>query len=308
MYWMLQDPLRTSETFSKDRGFYPEGGDNDDMILLLNIQTDPNFLKVFNAHLLQGRNFFENSMNDSNAIIINKAYQDQLGWNDPLNKQIFIPGDKGEKAYPLKIVGVVDNFNFASLHADVMPLIIMNQPERIRYLAIKITPENQQEVIQSISSKWKVLYPDFPFEYFMQQTKYEELYTKEVNMSRLFVYFTILATLIAALGLYGLSSFIAEQRTKEIGIRKVLGSPISQILILLSKEFARLTVIAIILAFPLSWYGMDKWLENFAFQTNIPWWIFALSGLMAILITYLATVFQAIKASRTNPVEALKFE
>jgi putative ABC transport system permease protein len=294
--------------FQQRRGFYPEGGDDDDMILLLNIQTDPNYLQVFNARLLQGRNFFENSMNDSNAIIINKAYQDKLGWKDPLNKQIFIPGDRGEKAYPLKIVGVVDNFNFASLHADVMPLIIMNQPERIRYLAIKITPENQHEVIQSISSKWKVLYPDFPFEYFMQQTKYEELYTKEVNMSRLFVYFTILATLIAAIGLYGLSSFIAEQRTKEIGIRKVLGSQITQILILLSKEFARLTVIAIIIAFPLSWYGMDKWLQNFAFQTNIPWWIFAISGLMAILITYSTTVFHALKASRTNPVEALKFE
>ncbi len=247
-------------------------------------------------------------MNDSNAIIINKAYQDKLGWKDALNKQIFIPGENGEKAYPLKIVGVVDNFNFASLHADVMPLIIMNQPDRIRYLAIKITPENQQEVIQLIASKWKALYPDFPFEYFMQQTKYEEVYTKEVNMSRLFVYFTILAAFIAALGLYGLSSFIAEQRTKEIGIRKVLGSRLSQILILLSKEFARLTVIAIIIAFPLSWYGMDKWLQNFAYQTNIPWWIFAVSGLMAISITYLTTVFQALKASKTNPVEALKFE
>jgi putative ABC transport system permease protein len=184
----------------------------------------------------------------------------------------------------------------------------MNQPERIRYLAIKITPENQHEVIQLISSKWKVLYPDFPFEYFMQQTKYEELYTQEVNMSHLFVYFTILATFIAVLGLYGLSSFITEQRTKEIGIRKVLGSTISQILTLLSKEFARLVGFAILLALPLSWYGMDKWLQNFAFRTNIPWWIFAVSGLIAILITYLTIVFQTLKASRTNSVEALKFE
>lgn len=294
--------------FQQRQGFYPEGGDDDDMTLVLNIQTDPNYLQVFDAHLLQGRNFYENSLTDSNAIIINKAYQDHLGWEDPINKQIFIPGENGGNAQPLKIVGVVDNFNFASLHAGVMPLIIMNQPERIRFLAIKIVPENQQEVIQLIALKWKSLYPDFPFEYFMQQTKYEEMYTKEVNMSRLFVYFTVLAAIIAALGLYGLSSFIAEQRTKEIGIRKILGSPISRILGLLSKEFAQLTMIAIVIAFPLSWYGMDRWLQNFAFQTNIPWWIFAVSGLMAILITYLTTVFQALKASRTNPVDALKCE
>ncbi len=142
----------------------------------------------------------------------------------------------------------------------------------------------------------------------MQQTKYEEMYTSESNMSRLFVYFSMLAVFIAALGLFGLSSFTAEQRTKEIGIRKVLGSSVSQILSLLSKEFSRLVIIAIVIAVPLSWFGMDKWLQEFAYQTGISWWIFAVSGILAILISYLTILFQALKASRTNPVEALKYE
>jgi len=294
--------------FQQRRGFYPEGGDENDMILMLHMQADPNYINVFDAKILMGRNFFENSIADSNAIIINKTYQKKLGWEDPLGKLIYIPGGEGQEGYPLKIIGVVDNFNFASLHEEVMPLIIMNQPDRIRYLAIKISPENQQQALGLITSKWEELYPDYPFEYFMQQTKYEEMYTSEVNMSRLFVYFTILAIFIAALGLFGLSSFTAEQRTREIGIRKVLGSSVSEILMLLSKELARLVIIAVIIAIPLSWFGMDKWLQSFAFQTNISWWIFVVSGILAILIAYLTIIYQTLKASKTNPVEALKYE
>ncbi len=295
--------------FQQRRGFYPEGGDIDDMILMLHMQADPNYLDVFDANISTGRNFFENSIADSNAIIINKAYQKELGWDDPVGKLIYIPGGvEGEEGFPLKIVGVVEDFNFASLHEEVMPLIIMNQPERINYLSIKINPEDKKQVLGLISAKWESLYPEYPFEYFMQQTKYEEMYTSEVNMSRLFVYFTFLAIFIAALGLFGLSSFTTEQRTREIGIRKVLGSSISEILILLSKEFSRLVIIAIVIAIPISWFGMDKWLQSFAFQTNISWWIFVVSGILAILIAYLTIIFQAIKASRTSPVDALKYE
>lgn len=295
--------------FQQRRGFYPEGGDIDDMILMLHMQADPNYIEVFDANISLGRNFFENSIADSNAIIINKAYQKELGWEDPVGKMIYIPGGiEGEEGFPLKIVGVVEDFNFASLHEEVMPLVIMNQPERINYLSIKINPEDKKQVLGLISAKWESLYPEYPFEYFMQQTKYEEMYTSEVNMSRLFVYFTFLAIFIAALGLFGLSSFTAEQRTREIGIRKVLGSTVPEILMLLSKEFSRLVIIAIVIAIPVSWFGMDKWLQSFAFQTNISWWIFAVSGFLAILIAYSTIIFQAIKASRTNPVDALKYE
>jgi len=294
--------------FQQRRGFYPEGGDIDDMILMLHMQADQNYLDVYKANIVSGRNFFENSIADSNAIIINQAYQIELGWEDPLGKFIYIPGNEGEDGYPLKIVGVVEDFNYASLHEDVLPLIIMNQPERARYLSIKINPEDKKQVLGLISAKWESLYPEYPFEYFMQQTKYEDMYESEVSMGRLFVYFSILAILIAALGLFGLSSFAAEQRTREIGIRKVLGSTIPEILMLLSKELARLVIIAIIVAIPVSWFGMVKWLQSFAFQTNISWWIFAISGIMAILIAYLTIIFQVLKASGTNPVKALQYE
>jgi len=294
--------------FQQRMGFFPEGGDINNMVLTLYMQVDQNYLEVFNANIVNGRNFFEGSIVDSNAIIINKTYADELGWENPLGKNIFIPGDETTADYPLEIVGVVDDFNYASLHEEVKPLIIMNDSERVRYLSLKINPKNHQQVLELITAKWEEHYPDYPFEYFMQKAKYDNMYVSDVNMGRLFIYFTILAIFIAALGLFGLSSFTAEQRTKEIGIRKVLGSSVSQILILISKEFSKLVIITIIVAIPVSWFGMDKWLQNFAFQTNISWWIFIVSGIVAILITYLTIIFQALKASRTNPVEALKYE
>jgi putative ABC transport system permease protein len=293
--------------FEQRRGFFPEGGTDDNMMLMLYLQTDQNYLDVMDAKLIMGRNFFENSIADSNAILINQAYLDILGWDDPLEKNIYIPGGN-DNDYPLKIIGLIENFNYASLHEEVKPLIIMNDPSRINYLSVKIKPDNQKQVLELIAAKWEAFYPAYPFEYFMQQTKYEEMYTSEANMSRLFVYFSMLAVLIAALGLFGLSSFTAEQRTKEIGIRKVLGSSVTQILSLLSKEFSRLVIIAIVIAVPLSWFGMDKWLQEFAYQTGISWWIFVVSGVLAILISYMTIIFQALKASRSNPVEALKYE
>jgi putative ABC transport system permease protein len=294
--------------FQQRMGFFPEGGDINDMVLTLYMQVDQNYLEMFNANIVLGRNFFENSIADSNAILINKSYANDLGWEDPISKHIYIPGDETTSDYPFKIVGLVDDFNYASLHEEVKPLIIMNDPDRVRYLSLKINPKNQQQVIALIGEKWEELYPDYPFEYFMQQAQYDNMYKAEVNMGRLFIYFTVLAIFIAALGLFGLSSFTAEHRTKEIGIRKVLGSSVSQILILISKEFSKLVLIAIILAIPISWFGMDKWLQNFAFQTNISWWIFIVSGFAAIIITYLTITFQALKASKANPVEALKYE
>jgi len=294
--------------FQQRMGFFPEGGGINDMVLTLNMQVDQNYLEMLNANIALGRNFFENSIADSNAIIINRSYANDLGWENPIGKHIYIPGDENVPDYPLKIVGMVDDFNYASLHEEVKPLIIMNNPDRVRYLSIKINPKDQQQVLALIGEKWEELYPDYPFEYFLQKTQYDNMYRSEVNMGRLFIYFTLLAIFIAALGLFGLSSFTAEQRTKEIGIRKVLGSSVSQILVLISKEFSRLVLIAIVLAIPISWFGMDKWLQNFAFQTNISWWIFIVSGIAAILITYLTITLQAYKASKSNPVDALKYE
>lgn len=294
--------------FEQRMGFYPEGKSLDDMVLTLNLQVDANYLDFFQTRMVAGRNFFENSKNDSNAIVINQAYMEQLGWDDPLGKIIYIPGQTEADRTRLKIVGVVQNFNFASLHQDVKPLIIMHSPERVRYISLKIKDENATETIGLISSKWEKLFPDYPFEFFMQQAVYEEMYTKEFNMSRLFKYFSVLALFIAVLGLLGLSSFTAEQRTKEIGIRKVLGSSVREILILITKDFTKWVILAIIVAIPITYLAMDKWLNHFAYHTNISWKIFLYSGLIAYAIAYVTITVYALKASRANPIESLQYE
>lgn len=289
-------------------GFFAEGQGLDDMVLTLFMQTDQNYLEFFKTKIILGRGFFENSLADSNAIVINESYKTRLGWENPIGKHIFIPGQTIEESTPLKIVGVVENFHYASLHEEVKPLIIMNAPERTLYLSLKINPENQAEIISLINSKWEELFPGFPFEYFMQQSKYEEMYRNEVNMGRLFIYFSILALFIAALGLLGLSSYLAEKRTKEIGIRKVLGSSVKEIIVLVTKDFSKWVIIAIILATPLTYLVMENWLGNFAFRTHISWTIFLFSGIVAFSCAYITILSQALRVSRNNPLDALKYE
>jgi len=294
--------------FQQRRGFFEEGKGLKDMVLTLYVQVDQNYLDFSRTELIQGRNFFENSIADSNAIIINQADLEQLGWQEPVGKYIFIPGQTKDESIPLRVVGVVKNFNFASLHQDIKPLIVMNSPERIRYLSLKIDPENMDEIIGLISAKWEMLFPGFPFEYFMQQSIYNEMYRQEVNMGSLFGYFSVLALFIAILGLLGLSSYSVEQRTREIGIRKVLGSSVKEILILLTKDFSKWVILAIVIAIPITYFAMDSWLSHFAFHTDISWRVFLMSGIIAFTIAYIIILFQAMKVSRANPVDSLQYE
>lgn len=294
--------------FQQRRGFYKEGTGIDDMVLTLNLQVDPNYMDFFNTRLELGRSFFENSKTDSNAIVINKAYQEQLEWANPIGKHIFIPGQSEAESIPLRIVGVVSDFNYASLHQEVKPLIIMNSPQSVRYLSLKINHQNSEQVIKMISSKWSDLFPQYPFEYFMQQSVYEEMYRSEVNMGSLFKYFSLLALFIAVLGLMGLSSYSTEQRTREIGIRKVLGSSVREILILITRDFSKWVVLAIMIAIPISYFAMDQWLNHFAFHTEISWEVFLISSLIAFAVAYITIFLQTLKASRTDPIESLKYE
>lgn len=294
--------------FQQRRGFYKEGQGLKDMVLTLYVQVDQNYTDFFRAKISQGRNFFEHSRADSNAILINRAYLEQLGWENPIGKQIFIPGQTENESIPLKIVGVVEDFNYASLHQEVKPLIIMNASNRASYMSLKINPTNTKEVLELIAAKWENLFPQYPFEYFLQQSVYEEMYRSEVNMGRLFKYFSILALFIAVLGLLGLSAYSVEQRTKEIGVRKVLGSSVREVLLLMTRDFSKWVVLAILIAVPITFFAMDQWLSHFEFHTNISWDIFLVSGLLAFSIAYLTILVQAYKASNSNPVDSLKYE
>ena len=171
---------------------------------------------------------------------------------------------------------------------------------------VRVSPQNLPATIGFVENKWKAFDPKHPMEYFFLDENFNKQYRAEEKMLTAFGYFAALTILIACLGLYGLASFTAEQRTKEIGIRKVLGSSVSEIMLLLSKDFAMLVVISVILATPLAWYGMHHWLQNFAYRTEIHWWIFALAGLAALVIAMLTVSFQARKAARLNPIRALR--
>jgi len=210
----------------------------------------------------------------------------------------------------LKIVGVVKNFNFESLHNEIKPCgfttgIFAN---KYGYVIASLKTTDYAASLKSIENIWAKLNPATPFVYSFLDKDFQRNYEKEQRSSSIIVYFTIIAVLIACLGLFGLAAFSAEQRTKEIGIRKVLGASVADVTTLLSGDFIKLILIAIIIASPLAWYGMNKWLQGFAYRITISWWMFGAAGLLAVLIALATVSFQAIKAAIANPVKSLRTE
>jgi len=276
-----------------------EGNNEGRSILLGLIYTDYDFLNTFNIEMSDGRYYSTDFASDSLGIVLNEAAIKEMGLIDPIGKKIF------EKSH---IIGVVRDFNFQSLHSSIGPLAVGMNPIWNRYLAVKIRPDNIGETIRYLETVVAKFTPEFPFEYHFLDQEFEKLYHSERRLGKMFLYFSILAVLISTLGLLGLASFMAGQRTKEIGIRKVLGSSVLSILLLLSKEFVKWVVLANIIAWPVSWYVMSHWLENFAYRTTIDWWVFVLSGSIAFMIALLTVSSQALKTALSNPIEALRYE
>ncbi len=270
--------------------------------------VDYDFIPLMGIEMKAGRNFSKDVKTDqSGGYIINEAAAKWLGWKDPIGKRVNT-GDTTLVGKHAKIIGVVKDFHVQSLHSEVKPLALELRPESPGYLLARIAPENQEATIQFVEEQWQQFDQKHPMEYFFLDEFFDRQYKAEEKMLTVFGYFAGLTILIACLGLFGLASFTAEQRTKEIGIRKVLGSSTSNIVLLLSKDFALLVVIAIALASPIAWYGMSKWLQDFAYRTELSWWIFALSGTAALIIALLTISFQAIKAATTDPVKAIRTE
>jgi putative ABC transport system permease protein len=266
--------------------------------------VDYDFLDLMGIKLAQGRNFSRDYTDDSkNSYIINEAAARELGWKDPLGK-LLVMGDN-DSSY---VIGVVKDFHYTSLHNKIEPLVIALIPTMPAYMLVRVKPDNLPRTIQTIETIWKNFDPKHPMEYYFLDENFARQYRSEEKMLTVFGYFAGLTILIACLGLFGLTSFTAEQRTKEIGIRKVLGSSVTDIVILLSKDFALLVFISIVLACPVAWYGMHYWLQDFAYRLPIQWWIFVLAGVAALLIAMLTVSFQAAKAAWLNPVKALRSE
>ncbi len=267
------------------------------------LSTDADFQKTMQLIMKEGRWFQKGNEADKNNVILNEAAVAELNIPKPVVGQRFtFKGRKGQ------IIGVVKNFNYQSLHDKTGPLIAFNDPQWFRFFMVRIAPNNASQAVAAIQNIWKKILPGNPVEYNFLDDTFNELYKEDKQTSFLIFIFSIIAIVISSLGLFGLAAFTAEQRTKEIGIRKVLGATVSNITALLSKDFVKLVFIAIFIASPIAFWGMNKWIQNFAYRINITWWIFIAAGLIALVIALMTISFQAIKAAVANPVKTLRTE
>jgi len=291
---------------------YPEGISADKEYSLKTLGVDEDFLSTYDIKLIEGRGFSKDILSDQReAFIINQAAVEKLGWKKPIDKEFGVTVyTGGEDKRMGKVIGVVENFHFESLYKEVEPLVIYinKHPYYSDYLSVKFKPGNISESVELLEKKWKAFNSDKPIEYYFLDEELDQLYDAEVKRSELFTAFATLSIIISCLGLFGLSAFSAQQKTKEIGIRKVLGASVSSILRLLSKEYVVLIIIANLLAVPLAWYFANSWLTNFAFRINIQPWVFVLSLVVALMIALLTVSYQALKAALINPVKSLRNE
>ncbi|MBT6835426.1 MAG: ABC transporter permease, partial [Bacteroidetes bacterium] len=265
--------------------------------------VDAEFIDLYNLQLVDGRFFSKDLKTDVNTTaLINEAAVREFGVENPFELNIRIPGGKA------KVVGIVKDFNYKSLHNRIEPLTIIYLPRQGQYANLKIAGNNFSETLGKIDNVWNELAPGFPFSYYFLDQSFEKLYKKDEQMAKAVSLFSLIAIAIAVLGILGLSMFLAESRTKQIGVRKVNGARISEILIMLNKDFVKWVAIAFVVASPIAYYIMNKWLGNFAYKTSLSWWIFALAGVLALGIALLTVSWQSWRAATKNPVEALRYE
>jgi putative ABC transport system permease protein len=298
----ISDYLPIAHTKRNGNSFWLAGKQNTDEGVDTQVWVvDNDYIKTLGMKIVAGRDFNSAMPTDSQALIINQTLVKKLGLKNPVGKQVA----NGRGAFP--VIGVVEDFNFESMRQQVGSLVMRlgNSPSIV---SVKVNTANMHGTIASISEVWKTYSPGQPIRYTFLDESFANMYGDVQRMASIFTTFAILAIIIACLGLFGLSAFMAEQRSKEIGIRKVLGASVSSITALMSKDFVKLVVIAIVIASPIAWWAMSKWLEDFAYQIPMSWWVFVVAGLGAVLIALVTVSFQSIKAALMNPVKSLKAE
>jgi putative ABC transport system permease protein len=297
-----------SQFVPHDHGVYPAGGNMTTAIDAQNINTDEFFAKANGIKIITGRDF---RIGDTTRVLINETLCKRLG----LNPQT-APGARLYTQYApdpvsfVEVAGVMKDFNYNSLHTEVKPfmLVYRNDPQQFNVMVVSTDSRNYKSLLGKIEALWRKDIADAPFEYSFLDTEVQKQYETEVTLSQIINAFTLMAIVISCLGLFGLAAFSAEQRSKEIGVRKVLGASVTGIVQLLSKDFVQLVLIALVIATPIAWWGMSKWLQAFEYRVTISWWMFALAGMLAMVIALITVSTQAIKAARMNPVKSLKAE
>jgi putative ABC transport system permease protein len=288
-------------TRAKDVVF--EGRKLDEEMPIKITSVDFDFIETLKIEVVEGRSFSEDFGSEKGNLIVNEKFESILGVESALNETLHI-GD----SYIGSIIGVVKDFHMESVsNAPIGPLILFLNP-RINYIFVRIQPQNIASTLEIMEKAWKKAAPHLPFTYNFLNDEFERLYTDVENLGAILKYFTLIAGFIACLGLFALSSFAAERRTKEIGIRKVLGSSVGNILCLLGRDFLIIILMANLCAWPVSWFLMNKWLQNFPYRVNLSWTTFALCGLLALLVTSITVSFQTLRASLSNPVNSLRYE
>ena len=272
-------------------------------INLRGLRVDYDFIPAYQISMAAGRNFSRSYSTDTSMVIINETAARQLGWTpqQAIGKPFRYGAANGQ------IIGVTKDVHFESLHQQIAALAMIMSTDNFRWVSIPLTG-NIPAAVQGVERVWKQFFPQRPFDYQFLDERFDRLYSREQTQQILFSIFAGVAILISCLGLFGLSMFMAEQRTKEIGIRKVLGASEASLVALFSKDFMKLVVIALVIASPVAWYAMHTWLADFAYRTDIHWWVFALAGGLTILIALLTVSFQSVKAALTNPVKSLRSE
>ncbi len=275
-------------------------------IRIADIHVDHDYLNALEMEFVAGRNFDVNRASDSTeAFVLNEAAIRGIGYESAesaIGKRFEYGQRKG------RIIGVVKDFHFESLHQSIAPIVFLVTTGRANAVVVRYDQSRKEEVESYLKEQWTYLRPGFPFDYYEVENRFSDQYESEDRLADVVTWFSGLAVLIAALGLFGLASFIAERRIKEIGIRKVMGATIWQILILLTKGFTVLVLIALLIAIPVAYFGMDSWLENFAYQGAIRIWPFLAAGCFALGIAWITVTFQTLRAARSNPVDSLRYE
>jgi len=278
------------------------GKESDKDVLFEMVHTDYDLLETMGISLLEGRSFSREFGADTARVIINEAAARVMEMEQPVGQYINFWGEDWE------IIGMAENFHFQSMRNQIEPLIFMLNPQYTGAGFARIESDKIQQTLGEIETLYQTFNPGFPFNYRFMDQRYEQLYRSEVRIGELSKYFAIFAIVISCLGLFGLSAFTAEKRTREIGIRKVLGATVAGLVLLLSREFTRLVLVSMVLAVPIAWWLMNQWLSNYAYRTELSWWLFGMAGITALLVAWITVSWQSVKAAMMNPVKSLRTE
>jgi putative ABC transport system permease protein len=294
-------------TNSNNALIFPQGHDNEAMRMVA-FHVDEQYIPTLGMKMATGRNFSKDMTTDSSAIVLNESAATALGFNinSVIDKNLVqLNGDRG-KNFSYHVIGVVKDFNFKSLHEPISPLVMLLEPDG--GLIFKIQTADETALLSDMKKQWDAFNTGEPFSYNFLDDLYNKTYAAEEKTGTILDIFAAITVIVACLGLFGLVTYTAEQRVKEIGVRKVLGASVGQITRMLSVDFIKLVFIACVVAFPISWWATDKWLGTFAYRISIDWWVFALAAAGALLIAFVTLSFQAVKAAIANPINSLRME